>query len=144
MKAKVLSASVRLLLSLAFLFALTPLGQSPVQASALKGTIAYVVPNQRDGNEIHLIEEDGTGDRDPVVSHDLSPLEYGGTVTTTQIYIPIVTNCRSDGSGSIWGKVFNDKNENSADNEEGGVSGAVVGLYDLSDQLLNMLDNPKT
>ncbi len=43
MKAKVLFASARLLLSLAFLFALVPPGQSPVQASALEGTIAYVV-----------------------------------------------------------------------------------------------------
>ena len=63
MKAKVLFASVRLLLSLAFLFALAPLGRLPVQASALEGTIAYIVSNQPNGDEIHLIEPDGSGDR---------------------------------------------------------------------------------
>jgi Tol biopolymer transport system component len=65
MKATVFSASVRLLLCLAFLVGLAPLGQLSVQASAntLTGPIAYIVPNQADGDEIHLIEPDGTGDR---------------------------------------------------------------------------------
>ncbi len=63
MKEKVILTFVRLILSLMILAVFAPLGQSPALASAPGGTIAYVVPNTPNGDEIHLIEPDGTGDR---------------------------------------------------------------------------------
>ncbi len=38
-------------------------GQVTARASVPVGMIAYVVPNQPDGDEIHLIEPYGSGDR---------------------------------------------------------------------------------
>jgi RHS repeat-associated protein len=66
------------------------------------------------------------------------------TCTSSQVYLPLVANNLICSSGAIRGKVFDDTDGNGTDNDEGGVSGAVVGLYDLSDQLLDMPDNPKT
>lgn len=66
------------------------------------------------------------------------------SVPPSPIYLPIVTKKYTCNSGAIWGKVFNDTNGNGSDNNEGGVSGAVASLYDLSDRLVNRPDNPKT
>ncbi len=47
----------------AVLTALALGGSATVQATSDPGTIAYVRPNQTDGDEIHLIESDQSGDR---------------------------------------------------------------------------------
>ncbi len=60
---KVTRALIRLSLGLAVLGALIPAGQPAALASAPVGTIAYVRPNAASGDEIRLIEPDGSGDR---------------------------------------------------------------------------------
>lgn len=42
---------------------LTLPGEQPVSASVDQGVIAYVAPNDQTGDEIHLINPDGTGDK---------------------------------------------------------------------------------
>ena len=53
----------RLLLSLLVLIVIASPGQTAVQAGVPAGTIAYVRYDPADGDEIHLIEPDGSGDR---------------------------------------------------------------------------------
>ncbi len=63
MKEKVKSICIRGLLSLVMLAIFAPQSQPFALANAPVGTIAYVVNNHETGDEIHLIEPDGSADR---------------------------------------------------------------------------------
>lgn len=60
---KTLSILFRLVLGLAALVALAPHGYSSASANTTLGTIAYVRSNDATGDEIRLIEPDGSNDR---------------------------------------------------------------------------------
>ena len=59
-----LNVCLTLVMTLGFITTLFALpGERPVSASVDPGVIAYVLPNDKTGDEIHLIEPDGTGDQ---------------------------------------------------------------------------------
>lgn len=116
MKKKARFPFARLLLSLILLTAFTPFAPSPAQAGAPVGTIAYVLPNQPDGDEIHLIEPDGSGGRllyrtnNPIPENlsdilslawkpDASELAFtGAQECTCSLYSTDIYTIRPDGS----------------------------------------------
>ncbi len=63
MKGKIVRTLIRLFFSLAIIAVPLSGGRPAVQASAPVGTIAYVRSDPVNGDEIHLIEPDGSGDR---------------------------------------------------------------------------------
>ncbi|MDD1649650.1 MAG: hypothetical protein LUO80_04570, partial [Methylococcaceae bacterium] len=130
-----------------------PVESRPVSAQTAREAIASFRSNGETGDEIRLINPYGTeisqfawqpGARGLVITPTLSILENRSPIVENRIYLPLLVKTLPCNVGAVQGKVFDDRNENGIDDNEGGVSGAVIGLYDLSDQLLNIPNNPKT